>query len=222
MIARGVRLLAALTTVAPLLWCATPAHAAAHKKGEAAAAKKAAAPKAGVPAAHALGVFDKWTAYEAEDKSGRVCYLAGEPQKSAPSGFARKQPMAMVTHRPAENIANVVSFVEGYPLKDGSEVTLAVGKHKFDLFTNADSAWASTADLDKTIVTALAKAGDAVVKGTPQKGPPTTDVYSLAGFPKALAAIDKACGVKREAEPRPPATHHRPQRHHSRPARKHS
>jgi hypothetical protein len=36
-----------------------------------------------------------------------------------------------------------------------------------------------------------------VVRAEPQKGPPTTDIYPLNGFPKALALIDKACGVKR-------------------------
>jgi len=31
----------------------------------------------------------------------------------------------------------------------------------------------------------------------PQKGPPTTDTYSLGGFPQVLAMIDKACDIKR-------------------------
>ena len=43
----------------------------------------------------------------------------------------------------------------------------------------------------------MAKGKQAVVKGVPQKGPPTTDTYSLAGFAQTLALIDKACGVKR-------------------------
>ena len=110
----------------------------------------------------------------------------------------------MVTHRPAEKIANVVSFVAGYPLKDGSEVSLDIGGSKFELFTKDDSAWARTAELDKSIVATLAKGKQAVVKGLPQKGPATTDVYALGGFAKALALIDKACGVKREDSAAPP------------------
>src|SRR6185295_7550642 len=73
-----------------------------------------------------------------------------------------------------------------------------IGDKKFELFTKDDGAWARTAELDRTIVTTLAHGKSAVVKGTPQKGRPTTDIYSLAGFAKALALIDKACGVKRE------------------------
>jgi len=144
-----------------------------------------------------LGAADAWTAYAYSERSGKVCYLTGVPWKSEPAGGKRKHPLAMVTHRPGEKVANVVSFVEGYPLKEGSEVSLDIGGAKFDLFTKGDSAWARTPELDRAIVEAMSKGQQAVVKGTPQKGPATTDTYSLAGFAQALALIDKACDVKR-------------------------
>jgi invasion protein IalB len=167
-----------------------------------------------------LGTAGAWSAYASNDKTGRVCYLVGQPQKSESAGIARKQPMAMVTHRPAEDIANVTSFVEGYPLKEGSDVILTIGTRKFELFTKDDSAWARTSDLDREIVETLAKGTSAVVRGEPQKGRPTVDVYSLNGFDRALAMIDKACGIKRE-EPKPakPPPHKRVRRvHHPKPA----
>jgi hypothetical protein len=167
------------------------AHAMAAKRPDGAALSPAAT------AAEQLGGAGGWTAYTYREKSGKVCYLAGGPQKSEPAAAKRKHPLAMVTHRPSENVANVVSFVEGYPLKAGSDVSLDIGGAKFDLFTKGDSAWARTSDLDKAIVEAMAKGKQAVVKGTPQRGPATTDVYSLTGFAQALALIDKACEVKR-------------------------
>jgi hypothetical protein len=183
----------ALSLAAALLLAAMPAaEAAAPKKPQAAAA-----PSAGGPT-DSLGTSGPWSAYASRDKAGRVCYLVGQPEKSDSAGTPRKAPSAMVTHRPAENISNVVSFVEGYALKEGSEVALEIGDKKFELFTKDDGAWARTAELDRTIVGTLAHGKSAVVKGTPQKGRATTDVYSLAGFAKALALIDKACGVKRE------------------------
>jgi invasion protein IalB len=148
-------------------------------------------------ASQRLGTAEGWTAYVYKEKSGQVCYLAGEPQKTEPANARRKPPTAMVTHRPDEKVANVVSFVEGYPLKLGSDASLDVGGTKFDLFTKGDSAWARTADLDKTIVEAMAKGKQAILTAVPQRGQPTTDTYSLAGFSQALAMIDKACGVKR-------------------------
>lgn len=144
-----------------------------------------------------LGNADTWTAFTYKERSGKVCYVAGEPQKSEPAGVKRKPPVAMVTHRPGEKVANVVSFDEGYPLKEGSDVSLDIGGEKFDLFTKGDSAWARTPELDKTIVETMAKSKQAVVKATPQKGPATTDTYSLTGFAQALALIDKACEIKR-------------------------
>ena len=186
----GLALAVALATL-------SPAEAARAKKHAPPAPAEPPAPKAESAAAQPLGTSDSWSAYQAADGTGQVCYLVGKPQKSQPANFARKPPMAMVTHRPAEKIANVVSFVEGYPLKEGSEVAIDIGGSRFDLFTKDDAAWARTAELDRTIVAALGKAKRVVVHGVPQKGPPTTDIYALAGFAKALALIDKACGVKR-------------------------
>ncbi len=164
-----------------------------------AAAKKPAPAKQGAESTSTqrLGTVDAWSAFLYKEKTGKVCYLAAEPQKSEPGNLKRKQPMAMVTHRPDENVTNVVSFVAGYPLKDGGSVALDIDGAKFDLFTKDDTAWARTSDLDKEIVEAMVKGKLAVAKGAPAKGPATTDTYSLAGFTQALALIDKACGVKR-------------------------
>jgi invasion protein IalB len=185
---------------------------------EAARQKQHAPPKDETPAAQTLGAADAWTAYLTQDKTGRVCYLVGQPRTSEPARFARKPAMAMVTHRPVEKIANVVSLVEGYKLKEGSDVTLDIDGRKFELFTNGDSAWARTSELDGSIVATLAKGQEAQVKGLPQKGPATIDTYALAGFAKALALIDKACGIKRETAPTPkPHREHKPthkQKHH--------
>lgn len=189
----GALCLAALLSTVPM-----PGQAAKPKKEAPAqpAASRSAAPGA-VPQTRSLGTIGAWSAYASGEKPGRICYLVGRPQKTDSAGVARKAPVAMVTHRPSENIANVISFVEGYPLKTGSDVALEVDDKKFDLFTNDDSAWARTAELDRTIVSTLAKGRTATVKGTPNNGKPTIDTYSLAGFAKALALIDEACGISR-------------------------
>lgn len=174
-----------------LLSISTAGHGESSKKPVTASQTVAGAP------AERLGAADTWTAYAYSEKSGKVCYLAGEPKKTEPAGAKRKRPLAMVTHRPGEKVANVVSFVEGYPLKEGRDVSLDIGGAKFDLFTKGDSAWARTPELDKSIVEAMAKGKQAIVRGAPQKGMATTDTYSLAGFAQALSLIDKACEVKR-------------------------
>jgi len=147
--------------------------------------------------AKSLGTEGSWTAYLAQNKAGKICYLVGQPEKSEPAAVKRQAVMATVTHRTQDQVANVVSFDEGYTLNEDDDVVLEVGKDKFTLFAKDDSAWARTSDTDKEIVTALAKEKLAIVKASAKKGPGTVDTYSLAGFAKALALIDKACDVKR-------------------------
>ena len=76
---------------------------------------------AAAPNVQRLGGTGSWSAYIYKERSGRVCYMAGGPQKTEPAKFKRKLPAAMVTHRPEESVANVVSFDVGAPLKDGSD-----------------------------------------------------------------------------------------------------
>lgn len=170
---------------------------AATKKPAPKPAPAATAPSIDPGPAKALGTAGSWTAYVAQNKTGKVCYLAGKPEKSEPAAAKRKAVMATVTHRTEDQVANVVSFDEGYPLNEDDDVTLEIGKNKYTLFARDDSAWARTSDLDKEIVTALAKEKIAIVRATPKKGSATTDTYSLAGFGKALQLIDKACNVSR-------------------------
>ena len=185
-----------LGAIVSLALAACPAFAAKKpqpKPKPAAAAEASADPGP----AKSLGGAGSWNAYVAQNKAGKVCYLVGAPAKSEPASMKRSAVMAMVTHRTADNVSNVVSFDEGYPLNESDDVVVEVGRDKFPLFAKDDTAWARTSDLDKTIVSTLAKEKEAIVKGTPAKGHPTVDTYSLSGFSKALALIDKACDVRR-------------------------
>jgi len=134
-----------------------------------------------------------WSAYTYKVANGKVCYLVGEPQSK------RKGANALVTHNTADKSANVVSFVAGYtyPEKDRQDVDLDIDGQKFKLFTEKDTAWARDAETDRKIVEAMIRGKQAVVKGQPAKGAPTTDTYSLIGFTQALQLIDKECGIKR-------------------------
>jgi len=196
--------LCAMMKTGLLLLCAIclsllpPSLALAAKKPKAKPSPAAAAPPTADPGpAKSLGNFGAWTAYLAENRAGKVCYLVGQPEKTEPAGLKRKPVIAMVTHRTEDNVSNVVSFAEGYPLKEDDDVIVEVGPNKFPLFAKDDTAWARTAELDKTIVASLAKEKQAIVKATPKKGRATADTYALSGFSKALALIDKACDVKR-------------------------
>jgi hypothetical protein len=151
---------------------------------------------AGIKAEH-LGDAQGWSAFAETDRNVKACYLVGRPLKSEPESVKRGDLYVYVTHRPAEKALNVVSFAAGYPYKDGSDAELAVDSRKFTLFTSKESAWSRDAATDKAVVDAMAKAKQAVLKGTSARGTVTTDTYDLDGFAAMLAQIDKACGVKR-------------------------
>jgi hypothetical protein len=159
-------------------------------------APKPPAPANGAKAEH-LGDAQGWSAFAETDKNAKACYLVGRPVKSEPDNLKRGDVYVYVTHRPAEKTFNVVSFASGYPYKDATDAELAVDTHKFALFTSKESAWSRDAATDKAVVDAMAKAKQAVLKGTSTRGTNTTDTYSLDGFATMLAQIDKACGVKR-------------------------
>ncbi len=167
------------------------------------AAAALAAPATAAPAAaqdagtQQLVAEQGWTALFYSEKEGKVCYLVGEPEKTEPAGLSRGRVDVYVTHRPGEKAVNVVHFDAGYPYKPGSSADLDVDGKKFTLFTDKDAAWAPDSATDKAITEALAKGKHASLKGSSVRGTATTDIYALVGFDKALAAIDKACGVKR-------------------------
>ena len=160
------------------------------------AAKPPAAAPNGSKAEH-LGDAQGWSAFAETDKNAKACFLVGRPIKSEPENLKRGDVYVYVTHRPADKTFNVVSFAAGYPYKEGSDAELAVDTRKFALFTTKESAWSRDAATDKAVVDAMAKAKQAVLKGTSTRGTNTTDTYSLDGFAAMLAQIDKACGVKR-------------------------
>lgn len=157
---------------------------------------------AGAPAAnpatpHEVGGAKGWTGYSYLDRGNKVCYLVGHPSKTEPARAARGRIDAMVTERPHEKQLNVVNFDAGYAFKEGSSATIEIDGHGFSLFTDHETAWARDAATDGAVTEALARGRRAVLKGTNAKGAAVTQSYSLEGFGDALAAIDKACGMKR-------------------------
>ena len=124
--------------------------------------------------------------------------------KTPPGTKDRMATHLSVTHRPASK--NEVSLIGKYQFKADSDATLEIDGKKQTFFTKGDSAWSKQVNADKDIVALLAKGDAATIHAVPAKGKAIADTVSLKGFGKALAAIDKACGVKREtAAPAKPA-----------------
>jgi hypothetical protein len=147
-----------------------------------------------------IGVFDDWSAFATGAPKPTTCYVSGTPAKSEPKAAKRGDIFLQVSFRKAGGgaaaVSNEVSFIAGYPYKEGSDADLAIGGMKVPLFTEGDGAWAKDANTDAQIVAALKQGKSATVKGTSAKGTVTTDSFVLKGFDQALAAAMKACAIK--------------------------
>jgi len=141
-----------------------------------------------------LGRFETWDAFVQTDKSGKtaeVCYAVGHPAKAG-ALKGRGKTYITVTNRPADKSNGVISVVAGYMLKKNAPVRLEIGKEHIDLYAVDSAAWARD---DKAVVNALSKGKSLSVLGSSAKDENVRDDYALGGFPKALAAINKACGL---------------------------
>ncbi len=161
----------------------------------AAALMAALAASARADEAKRLGSFGSWEGYVYSDASGKVCYAAAQAAKTN-GGEPRRPGVALaVTHRAKSK--GEVSLVAPFGFRKDAEAEIQIGGMKHSFFAKGDSAWAKDAAADKAIITQLVKGREVVVRATPAKGSAITDTVMLDGFTAALAAIDKACGVKR-------------------------
>lgn len=140
-----------------------------------------------------LGKSGDWESFTYNEKGGKVCYLASQPKKSLGAAKGRGNVFFTITHRAADKSIGVISVDAGFTYKKDAPAELDVGGAKFDLYTTGTTAWARN---DKAVVAALLKAKTVIAHGTPVKGDPVVDTFSLDGFAKALADINKACDVK--------------------------
>lgn len=140
-----------------------------------------------------LASVGNWEAYAYTEGGAKVCYAAARADK--PHEKDRAGTAIAVTHRPKS--PGEVSLIAPYGFKKDTDAEIQIGGMKHTFFTKGGSAWAKDGQADKSIIAAMAKGREVLVKATPPKGAAITDSISLKGFSDALAAIDKACGVKR-------------------------
>ena len=167
------------------------------------AAKSAAKPDAAKPSAAMtggaeptlIGQFGTWGAYTATPNGKKVCFALAKPSssKTNPPNRPRDPAYAFVSTRPAEKVANEVSVMIGYTLKQGSESSLEVGGASYSMYTQGDGLWIKNAAEEERMVEAMRKSADATVKGVSAKGTETTDTFSLKGLSQALDKIAQDC-----------------------------
>ncbi|MGE3622576.1 MAG: invasion associated locus B family protein [Bdellovibrionales bacterium] len=152
-----------------------------------------------------IGTYGNWKAYKFNDKDQPVCYMTMSKKFPAGKKLRRNEAFLMITHRPAENSKDVVSYVAGYMFKPLSSVTVDIGNKSFDLFTQKDTAWSRDAATDHALAAAIRDGANIKIAGTPEArgADPVTDILNLKGSAAAYQAIGKACGYPVEAPVKP-------------------
>jgi hypothetical protein len=143
-----------------------------------------------------VGTFGDWHVQTYDERSGKVCLMWSKPTKSQGNYTRRGDVYTYVTQRPSKKRLNEVSISIGYPFKKGSALSVMAGKSKFSMFTDGDTAWNAKPKDDVQMLKAMRAGAKLTASGVSGRGTKTRDVFSLKGFTKAYAEMNKACGIK--------------------------
>ena len=140
-------------------------------------------------------VSKDWGAYRYDNDGSRICFISSVPTKSKGKYDPKNRGdiRVFVSHGPGKAERNVVQVIAGYRYKPQSDVSLTIDGKSFKLFTIEDRAYAESEEDDLRIITLMKRGARMTVVGISSRGTKTTDIYSLSGFTKTKAVIDKTC-----------------------------
>ncbi len=139
-----------------------------------------------------LGTFGEWGAYATPGKA-KTCYALAQPKTREPAALKRNPAYIFISTRPAENVKSEISFIMGFPMKDGAEASAEIGSSSFSLIAKGSNAWVKNPAEEERLIEAMKRHAKLTVKATSSKGKTTTDTYVLSGLGQALDKARKAC-----------------------------
>ncbi|MCZ2327947.1 invasion associated locus B family protein [Bartonella sp. F02] len=138
-----------------------------------------------------LHQFDAWGVYSYISPENTICYVLSLPLSSHPTTVNHGDNFFLVTKRSHSPISFEPQFLAGYKFKEGSTVTVTIGKRDFEFFTKGSSAWLASPEVEKQFVAAMRSGLHMMVKAISKRGTHTTYTYSLKGISAALNAAQK-------------------------------
>lgn len=143
-----------------------------------------------------VGANTDWYVYE---EAGQ-CWVVSKPKETVntdaqgnPKSVRRGEILLFVSYAPSESVNGQVSFAGGYPFASGSEVTMDIGGTEFSLFTEGETAWATTSEDDSKIVAAMKRGATTTLTGRSSRGTITKDTFSLLGFTASVEDAAARC-----------------------------
>ncbi len=136
-----------------------------------------------------------WATYSYQAQNGKVCYVltVPKPKSMQPASVDHGSMFFFVSQRPGQAVSFEPQFIAGYPLREGSKVSVTIGNKSFTMFTKGKSAWVENAAEEPQLIAAM-KGGDSMqVQATSGRGTKTSYAFSLKGI---TAALDSIAGCK--------------------------
>lgn len=146
----------------------------------------AAAPLAPLLAKDSLGVYSNWAAFR--DDGPARCYAIAKP-----SGRSTTAPYASIAVWPDRKIRGQLHIRLSRAIREGSEVTLAIGERRFTLAAKGRNAWAKDNAMDAAVIAALRSATRMSVSARADNGARFSDSYNLSGAATAIDAAIVGC-----------------------------
>jgi len=140
-----------------------------------------------------LGQKGDWDVFANKKSNASVCYIGSKPFKDEGKYKKRGDIYVLITLRKDESFKDVVSFHQGYTLKEGKDVKVSVGKKTFKLFAAGETGWTYESKDDLALVKAMKQGSILISKGQSSRGTKTTDTYSLKGISAAYKLMRKTC-----------------------------
>ncbi len=167
-----------------LLALSQPAAAQTRTTKPAPARPATAAPKA-------IDKFDDWTAATNLEAGQKVCYAFTRAQAATPAPKGRPEAVLLtVTQR--QSSRDAVSISVGFEYASNAAVAVQADGASFDFYTAKRSAFARDGH---AAVAAFLKAGRVVARSPGPRGE-VSDSFSLKGFERAYAAINRECPAR--------------------------
>ena len=140
-------------------------------------------------------VSKNWGAYRYDNDGSRICFVSSVPTNSKGKYDPKNRGdiRVFVSHGPGKAERDVVQVIAGYRYKPQSDVSLTIDGKSFKLFTIEDRAYSESEEDDLRIIKLMKRGSRMTIVGISSRGTKTTDTYSLSGFTKTKAVIDKTC-----------------------------
>ncbi len=147
-----------------------------------------------------IGTYQHWRVFVEDSAAGKLCYAVSEPRIKRPSGAKRGEIFLSITHRLNDNIRYEPSVRVGYPMSASIDPIAEIDGQAFRFFSGAQAktentewAWLETMSQTDMFISELKKGNQLDFTAQSERGTLTRDSYSLLGFTRAIAALDKAC-----------------------------